>query len=102
MVNRHQRRKRAEARRLQREKRDKDRAEVAERSALEDIVRANVREMRSMTPAEAEAARIQRKADAAFKTDLKAPPSKGRGSGSYLGGHTVIGPQTPSWFGKGS
>jgi hypothetical protein len=24
---------------------------------------------------------------------------KGKGSGSYLGGHTVIGPHTPGWFG---
>jgi hypothetical protein len=102
MANRHQRRKRAKARREQREQRDKDRAAAAERRALEDIVRANVREMRSMTPAEAEAARIQHKADAAFRTDLRAPPSGGRGSGSYLGGHTVIGPHTPSWFGQSS
>jgi hypothetical protein len=100
MTNRHQRRKRAKARREAREQRDNDRAELAKRRALEDVVRANLLEMRSMTPEEAEAARLQSKADAAFRTDLTAPSRGGRGSGSYLGGHTVIGPHTPSWFGK--
>jgi hypothetical protein len=100
MTTRHQRRKRAKARREEREQRDKDRAEIAKRRAMEEVVRANIREMRSMTPAEAEAARLQSKADAAFRTDLNALPRGGRGSGSYLGGHTVIGPHTPSWFGK--
>lgn len=102
MATRNERRKRAAARRKCREQREKDRAEATERRALEDIVRANIREIRSMTPEESEAARLQRKADAAFRTDLRNPPGGGRGSGGYLGGHTVIGPHTPSWFGKGS
>jgi hypothetical protein len=76
--------------------------ESAERRAREAIVRDNIRQTKAMTPEQREEARIQQKADAAYKNTLAGVPGgRGRGSGSYQGAHTMIGPHTPEWFGWG-
>jgi hypothetical protein len=90
--SRHARRRRAAAKRRHYELAV---AEGAERRAIEQVVKRNLREVRSMTPEEAEAARIQRKADASFKRSMFDQPTSGRGSCpitwcSFAGVATVI------------
>jgi hypothetical protein len=99
MASRHQRRKRAAAKKAYYEL---AREEAGERNGRDAIVRANLQELRSMTPEQKEEARIQQKADRAYRNSNVLQPARGGGSGGYLGAHTVIGPHTPEWFGKDS
>lgn len=99
MANRHQRRKRAAAKKAYYELAQ---VEAQERNSRDSIVRTNLQELRSMTPEQKEEARIQHKVDQAYRNSSSLQPSRGSGSGGYLGAHTVIGPHTPQWFGKDS
>ena len=92
MASRHQRRKRAALKRAQIEADNALRFEQNEQAK-------RAREALVVTPEQKEAARIEREVNKAFRNSLDGvAEGKGKGSGSYLGGHTVIGPNTPSWF----
>lgn len=93
MASRHQRRKRAAVKKAQIEADNALRFEQNEQAK-------RARAALALTAEQKDAARIERKVNAAFRNKFDGSGRhKGKGSGSYLGGHTVIGPHTPGWFG---